>query len=94
MADSNSQAQRLSQFLKDLDRRIDACVRPNLDKESVTPTQLYDSLKVSRKIREILIVDIRYQQNTRGFMRTFDFFIAGYSWIIRVLVETVHVALR
>ena len=33
VADSNSQAKRLAQYLNDLDRRIDACQRPNLDKE-------------------------------------------------------------
>lgn len=46
VADSNSQAQRLVQFLSDLDRRIDACEHPNLDKETVTPTELNDSLQV------------------------------------------------
>ena len=33
VANSNSQAQQLAQHLSDLDRRIDACERPNLDKE-------------------------------------------------------------
>ena len=33
VADSNSQAQRLAQHLEDLERKIDACERPNLDKE-------------------------------------------------------------
>lgn len=33
VADSNSQAQKLAQFLNDLERRIDACEYPNLDKE-------------------------------------------------------------
>ena len=33
VADSNTQAQQLAQHLIDLDRRIDACERPNLDKE-------------------------------------------------------------
>lgn len=33
VANSNSQAQRLMQHLSDLDRRIDACEKPNLDKE-------------------------------------------------------------
>ena len=33
VADSNSQAQKLAQHLNDLERRIDACERPNLDKE-------------------------------------------------------------
>ena len=47
VAESNTQAQKLSQYNKDLERRIDACLRPNIDKESVTPAQLYESLKVS-----------------------------------------------
>lgn len=33
VANSNSQAQQLAQHLSDLDRRVDACERPNLDKE-------------------------------------------------------------
>ncbi len=33
VADSNSQAQQLVQYLNDLDRRIDACEHPNPDKE-------------------------------------------------------------
>lgn len=33
VANSNSQAQQLAQHLNDLDRRVDACERPNLDKE-------------------------------------------------------------
>ena len=33
VADSNTQALQLTQTLKDLHRRIDACARPNLDKE-------------------------------------------------------------
>jgi len=36
VADSNSQAQRLAQHLDDLERKIDACERPNLDKEVCT----------------------------------------------------------
>ncbi|XP_071097132.1 coiled-coil domain-containing protein 180-like [Haliotis cracherodii] len=45
VANSNSQAQRLMQHLNDLDRRIDACEKPNLDKEQITSSQLNDSLK-------------------------------------------------
>ena len=33
VANSNTQAQKLGQHLLDIDRRIDACERPNLDKE-------------------------------------------------------------
>ena len=33
VADSNTQAQRLVSMLDQLERRIDACRRPNLDKE-------------------------------------------------------------
>lgn len=33
VANSNSQAQQLAQHLSNLDRRVDACERPNLDKE-------------------------------------------------------------
>jgi len=33
VADSNSQAAALAQHLADIDRRIDACEKPNLDKE-------------------------------------------------------------
>ena len=33
VANSNTQAQQLGQHLLDIDRRIDACERPNLDKE-------------------------------------------------------------
>ena len=33
VADSNTQAQHLAQYLDDLERRTDACERPNLDKE-------------------------------------------------------------
>lgn len=38
VADSNAQAKRLAQHINDIDRRIDACERPNPDKEvSVSP---------------------------------------------------------
>ena len=33
VANSNSQAQQLAQYLNDVIRRIDACEKPNLDKE-------------------------------------------------------------
>lgn len=33
VANSNGQAKRLAQHLNDLERRIDACEKPNLDKE-------------------------------------------------------------
>ena len=36
VAESNAQAKRLAQYLNDLERRIDACERPNLDKEVST----------------------------------------------------------
>nr|XP_022322527.1 coiled-coil domain-containing protein 180-like isoform X13 [Crassostrea virginica] len=52
VANSNSQAQQLAQHLSDLDRRIDACERPNLDKEpackkemQITSRQLNEKLK-------------------------------------------------
>nr|XP_022323889.1 coiled-coil domain-containing protein 180-like isoform X6 [Crassostrea virginica] len=52
VANSNSQAQQLAQHLSDLDRRIDACERPNLDKEpackkemQITSRQLNQKLK-------------------------------------------------
>ncbi|XP_041370743.1 coiled-coil domain-containing protein 180-like [Gigantopelta aegis] len=45
VADSNTQAQKLAQYLVDLERRIDACEKPNLDKEQITSTQLNESLK-------------------------------------------------
>lgn len=35
VANSNSQAQQLAQHLNDVIRRIDACERPNLDKEVI-----------------------------------------------------------
>ncbi|XP_056009695.1 coiled-coil domain-containing protein 180-like isoform X3 [Ostrea edulis] len=45
VANSNSQAQQLAQHLNDLDRRIDACEKPNLDKEQITSRQLNETLK-------------------------------------------------
>ncbi|XP_064648966.1 coiled-coil domain-containing protein 180-like isoform X2 [Lineus longissimus] len=45
VAYSNTHAQKLAQHLMDLERRIDACQRPNLDKEQITPTELNASLK-------------------------------------------------
>lgn len=33
VANSNTQAQTLAKHLNDIDRRVDACERPNLDKE-------------------------------------------------------------
>ncbi|XP_050389125.1 coiled-coil domain-containing protein 180 isoform X2 [Patella vulgata] len=44
VAESNSQAQKLSQFLQRLERRIDACENPNPDKEQITSDELYKSL--------------------------------------------------
>ncbi|XP_076436919.1 coiled-coil domain-containing protein 180-like isoform X2 [Babylonia areolata] len=46
VAASNSQAQNLATHLQDLERRIDACERPNLDKEQISPGQLNEFLKV------------------------------------------------
>ncbi|KAK7094377.1 coiled-coil domain-containing protein 180-like isoform X2 [Littorina saxatilis] len=45
VAASNSQAQSLAVHLKDLERRIDACEKPNLDKEQITPVELNEFLK-------------------------------------------------
>ncbi|XP_072015860.1 coiled-coil domain-containing protein 180-like [Amphiura filiformis] len=45
VAESNRQAQQLMHHLNTLERRIDACEKPNLDKEQVTPGQLLDSMK-------------------------------------------------
>ncbi|XP_074654547.1 coiled-coil domain-containing protein 180-like [Tubulanus polymorphus] len=45
VAASNSMAKRLAQYIDQLETRIDACERPNLDKEQITPTELNDSLK-------------------------------------------------
>ena len=45
VADSNSQAQKLGQHLNDLERRIDACEHPNLDKE----VYMYDITKMYSK---------------------------------------------
>ncbi|XP_033116151.1 coiled-coil domain-containing protein 180-like [Anneissia japonica] len=44
VADSNSQAQKLLHHLNTVERRIDACQRPNLDKEQITAWELMDSL--------------------------------------------------
>ena len=41
VADSNSQAQKLAQHLEDLERKTDACERPNLDKEVSTLSKLF-----------------------------------------------------
>lgn len=41
---SNTEAGKLADYLDTLERRIDACERPNLDKENVTPTDLQESL--------------------------------------------------
>ncbi|XP_033732294.1 coiled-coil domain-containing protein 180-like isoform X1 [Pecten maximus] len=52
VASSNSQAQKLAQHLNNVERRIDACARPNLDKElamkevQITSSQLNESLKL------------------------------------------------
>ncbi|XP_038046309.1 coiled-coil domain-containing protein 180-like isoform X2 [Patiria miniata] len=46
VAESNAQAQALMHHLNVLERRVDACEKPNLDKEQITPTQLLDSLKL------------------------------------------------
>ncbi|XP_069121816.1 LOW QUALITY PROTEIN: coiled-coil domain-containing protein 180-like [Argopecten irradians] len=52
VASSNSQAQQLAQHLNNVERRIDACARPNLDKElalkevQITSSQLNESLKL------------------------------------------------
>ncbi|KAL3871453.1 hypothetical protein ACJMK2_039450 [Sinanodonta woodiana] len=45
VASSNSQAQQLAKHLSDLDCRIDACERPNLDKEQITSSQLNMTLQ-------------------------------------------------
>ncbi|CAH1787861.1 unnamed protein product [Owenia fusiformis] len=45
VAESNSQAQARVQNLRDLERRIDACERPNLDKEQISVQELSDSLQ-------------------------------------------------
>ncbi|XP_077986671.1 coiled-coil domain-containing protein 180-like [Glandiceps talaboti] len=45
VAASNAQAQKLAQYLMILERRIDACEKPNLDKEQITSEELLESLK-------------------------------------------------
>lgn len=44
VASSNAQAQRIVNMLDTLERRVDACARPNLDKEQITASQLNQSL--------------------------------------------------
>ncbi|GFO20003.1 coiled-coil domain-containing protein 180-like [Plakobranchus ocellatus] len=44
VANSNGQAQKLVHMLDTLERRVDACARPNLDKEQITASQLNQSL--------------------------------------------------
>ncbi|KAH0615378.1 hypothetical protein JD844_004560 [Phrynosoma platyrhinos] len=45
VAKSNLQTQTLNSLLEKLVLRIDACIHPNVDKESVTPEGLYESTK-------------------------------------------------
>lgn len=47
VAASNSQAQALAKHIADLERRIDACEKPNLDKEHTTPAELNSFLKTA-----------------------------------------------
>ncbi|KAK3801077.1 hypothetical protein RRG08_027281 [Elysia crispata] len=44
VANSNTQAQKIAHMLDTLERRVDACARPNLDKEQITASQLNQSL--------------------------------------------------
>ena len=53
VADSNSQAQKLAQYLNDLDRRIDACEHPNLDKE----VRIF-SRELSTQVTQIILLKI------------------------------------
>ncbi|XP_069465431.1 coiled-coil domain-containing protein 180 [Ambystoma mexicanum] len=45
VAKSNLQSQKLQESLETLSKKIDACAHPNLDKEAVTPEELYDFMK-------------------------------------------------
>ncbi|XP_070614598.1 coiled-coil domain-containing protein 180 [Erythrolamprus reginae] len=45
VAKSNWQTQTLNNYLEKLVQRIDACTRPNVDKESMTPDTLYEFTK-------------------------------------------------
>ena len=58
VAESNTQAQRLAQMNFDIERRTDACLYPNLDKESVTPAQLYEGLQVRSSSSAAEICDV------------------------------------
>jgi flagellin-specific chaperone FliS len=44
VAESNMQSQVISQTVAELERHIDACEHPNLDKVTVSPSQLCESL--------------------------------------------------
>uniref|UniRef100_A0A1I8I5B4 DUF4455 domain-containing protein n=1 Tax=Macrostomum lignano TaxID=282301 RepID=A0A1I8I5B4_9PLAT len=44
VSDSNSQSLKLVETLDSLAKRVDACARPNLDKETVRPEDLYGGL--------------------------------------------------
>ncbi|XP_071511232.1 coiled-coil domain-containing protein 180-like [Diadema antillarum] len=44
VAASNTQAQNLMRLLNTLENRVDACERPNLDKEQITPGELLETL--------------------------------------------------
>ncbi|KAG8544289.1 hypothetical protein GDO81_022748, partial [Engystomops pustulosus] len=46
VADSNSQSQRINSYLEQLQRKVDACTRPNMDKEVVSSTDLYTFMKI------------------------------------------------
>ncbi|XP_042193356.1 coiled-coil domain-containing protein 180 [Callorhinchus milii] len=46
VAISNHQGMNISSYLEHFERKLDACMRPNMDKESVTPEELYDFSKI------------------------------------------------
>ncbi|KAL8186634.1 UNVERIFIED_CONTAM: hypothetical protein K2H54_001821 [Gekko kuhli] len=53
VAKSNFQSQTLSSHLETLLSRIDACAHPNVDKESISPKELYEFAKsVMEKLKE------------------------------------------
>ncbi|XP_062929635.1 coiled-coil domain-containing protein 180 [Mobula hypostoma] len=52
VAKSNHQLRNVASHLEHLERKIDACARPNLDKESVLPQDLYQFTQIIRDLME------------------------------------------
>ncbi|XP_071948250.1 coiled-coil domain-containing protein 180-like [Antedon mediterranea] len=74
VADSNSQAQKILNYLKTIERRVDACQKPNLDKETSfsTLTSTVPTISTSNSTAQDQITSWELLDSLQDIFKSFD----------------------